>query len=46
MLRMLEFIMGKKNFRLALGKYLTKHKYDNTKTQDLFDALDQQMNVI
>ena len=46
MLRMLEFIMGKNNFKEGLGNYLRKYEYNNTKTQDLWDVLDQQMNVI
>ena len=46
MLRMLEFIMGKNDFREGLSKYLKKYQYNNTKTQDLWDVLDKQINVI
>ena len=46
MLRMLEFVMGKNNFKEGLNKYLTQHQYNNTETQDLWDVMDQQMKVI
>ena len=46
MLRMLEFIMGKNNFKEGLSKYLKKHEYNNAETQDLWDVLDRQMNVV
>lgn len=46
MLRMLEFIMGKDDFKEGLSKYLEKHKYGNTVTQDLWNVLDEQVNVI
>ena len=42
---MLEFMMGKESFRKGIHNYLTKHKYNNTITQNLWDDLDEQYNV-
>ena len=38
--------MGKENLIKAFRKFLIKHKYNNTVTQDLWDALDEQVHVI
>jgi tricorn protease interacting factor F2/3 len=40
-LRMLENFLGEKNFRNGLKSYLTKHKYGNATTEDLWDALEK-----
>ena len=40
-LRMLENFLGEKNFRNGLKNYLTKHKYGNATTEDLWDALEK-----
>lgn len=37
--------MGKENFIKAFRKFLIKHKYNNAVTQDLWDALDEQIHV-
>lgn len=38
-LRMLEDFIGEENFRAGLKKYLTKHKFGNATTEDLWDSL-------
>ena len=38
-LRMLEDFLGDESFRLGLKNYLTKHRYGNAVTNDLWDAL-------
>ncbi len=38
-LRMLEDFIGEENFRRGLKDYLTKHKYRNAATEDLWDSL-------
>lgn len=38
-LRMLEDYIGESNFRKGLRRYLTKHKYGNAVTDDLWDSL-------
>ena len=38
-------MMGKESFRKGIHNYLTKHKYNNTITQNLWDDLDEQYNV-
>ncbi|KAG2475125.1 MAG: Aminopeptidase [Nitrosopumilales archaeon] len=38
-LRMLEDFLGEANFRKGLRSYLTKHKYANATTQDLWNSL-------
>jgi len=40
-LRMLENFLGEKNFRNGLKNYLTKHKYGNATTEDLWNALEK-----
>lgn len=40
-LRMLENFLGEENFRKGLKNYLTKHKYGNATTEDLWDALEK-----
>lgn len=40
-LRMLENFLGEENFRKGLKNYLTKHKYRNATTEDLWDALEK-----
>ena len=39
-LRMLEDYLGEEIFRNGLKKYLTKHKYGNATTEDLWDSLE------
>ncbi len=39
-LRMLEQFIGEEVFREGIRDYLNKHKYSNTETSDLWDALD------
>lgn len=39
-LRMLEDYLGEENFRKGLKNYLTKHKYGNATTEDLWNALE------
>jgi len=38
-LRMLEYFVGRENFRAGLKYYLTKHKYKNATTKDLWNAI-------
>ncbi len=38
-LMMLEDFLGAKNFRVGLHNYLLKHKYNNTKGEDLWNSL-------
>ena len=38
-------MMGKESFRKGIHNYLTKHKYNNTITQNLWDDLDEKYNV-
>lgn len=40
-LRMLENFLGEKNFRSGLKTYLTKHKYGNATTEDLWNVLEK-----
>ena len=40
-LRMLENFLGEKNFQNGLQSYLTKHKYGNATTEDLWNALEK-----
>ena len=40
-LRMLENFLGEKDFRSGLKNYLTKHKYGNATTEDLWNALEK-----
>jgi len=40
-LRMLEYFVGKENFRAGLKYYLTKHKYKNATTKDLWNAIER-----
>lgn len=40
-LRMLENFLGEKNFRNGLKNYLTKHKYGNATTEDLWNVLEK-----
>ena len=40
-LRMLENFLGEQNFRKGLKNYLTKHKYGNATTEDLWDVLEK-----
>ncbi|HSD05194.1 MAG TPA: M1 family metallopeptidase [Nitrosopumilaceae archaeon] len=39
-LRMLEDFLGEENFRKGLKNYLSKHKYGNATTEDLWNALE------
>jgi puromycin-sensitive aminopeptidase len=39
-LRMLEQYLGPEVFRKGISHYLTQHSYDNTQTDDLWDALE------
>ena len=39
--RMLEQYLGEEEFRAGVHHYLTKHAYGNTKTTDLWDALEE-----
>ncbi|MGI0011292.1 MAG: M1 family metallopeptidase, partial [Nitrosopumilaceae archaeon] len=39
-LRMLENFLGEENFRKGLKNYLTKHKYGNATTEDLWNVLE------
>jgi puromycin-sensitive aminopeptidase len=38
--RMLEQYLGAKAFRLGIGRYLDSHRYGNTETTDLWDAIE------
>lgn len=40
-LRMMEQYLGRDIFRLGVGTYLTQHRYGNTETGDLWDALEE-----
>ena len=40
---MLESIMGKDKLILGLNAYLNKYKYSNTITNDLWDAVNDQV---
>jgi puromycin-sensitive aminopeptidase len=40
-LRMLEQYLEPEVFRRGIGLYLSKHKYDNTETTDLWDAIEE-----
>jgi puromycin-sensitive aminopeptidase len=40
-LRMLEQYLGPENFRRGVSLYLSKHKYGNTDTTDLWDAIEE-----
>ncbi|MAZ37624.1 MAG: hypothetical protein CL842_09265 [Crocinitomicaceae bacterium] len=37
-LKMLRYVVGDKEFRMGLRKYLKDHQYENANTQDLIDA--------
>jgi len=37
-LKMLRYVVGDKEFRMGLQKYLKDHQYENANTQDLIDA--------
>jgi puromycin-sensitive aminopeptidase len=41
-LRMLEQYLGEETFRLGIARYLRQHRYANTETSDLWDALEAQ----
>jgi len=41
-LRMLEQYLGPENYRLGIGHYLNNHKYSNTETTDLWDAIEEK----
>jgi len=41
-LRMLEQFLGGENFRLGISHYLNNHKYANTETTDLWDAIEEK----
>lgn len=41
-LKMLANYVGEENFIKGVSNYLKKHKYGNTKTEDLWDALEKQ----
>ncbi len=41
-LRMLEQYLGSENYRLGIGHYLNSHKYENTETTDLWDAIEEK----
>lgn len=41
-LRMLEQYLGSENYRLGIGHYLNSHKYGNTETTDLWDAIEEK----
>ncbi|XP_050293698.1 uncharacterized protein LOC126734205 [Anthonomus grandis grandis] len=43
--RMAEHIVGKENFVLGLRNYLTKYAFQNTLPDDLWNALDETLNV-
>jgi len=40
-LRMLERYLGEQRFRDGIRRYLTRHRYANTETADLWDALEE-----
>lgn len=40
-LRMLEQFLGAEHFRRGISLYLSKHKYANTETTDLWDAIEE-----
>lgn len=41
-LRMLEQYLGPENYRLGIAHYLNSHKYSNTETTDLWDAIEEK----
>ncbi|MBA3994376.1 MAG: peptidase [Cyanobacteria bacterium DS2.3.42] len=41
-LRMLEQYLGGEKYRLGIGHYLNSHKYANTDTTDLWDAIEEK----
>ncbi|HIA51314.1 MAG TPA: M1 family peptidase [Candidatus Melainabacteria bacterium] len=41
-LRMLEQYLGGENYRLGIAHYLNNHKYSNTETTDLWDAIEEK----
>ncbi len=41
-LRMLEQFLGAENYRLGISHYLNTHKYSNTETTDLWDAIEEK----
>lgn len=41
LLRMLEQYLGEKRFQAGVSHYLKKHSYDNTDTNDLWDAIEE-----
>ncbi len=41
-LRMLEQYLGSESYRLGIGHYLNSHKYENTETTDLWDAIEEK----
>lgn len=41
-LRMLEQFLGGESFRLGIAHYLNNHKYANTETTDLWDAIEEK----
>ena len=43
-LRMLEQFLGEEEFRDGISYYLNKHKYANTETNDLWDAIEHVTN--
>ncbi len=43
-LRMLEQFLGEEEFRDGISYYLNKHKYRNTETNDLWDAIEHVTN--
>jgi len=43
-LRMLEQYLGAEPYRLGIAHYLNNHKYGNTETTDLWDAIEEKSN--
>ncbi|XP_069970729.1 puromycin-sensitive aminopeptidase isoform X1 [Penaeus vannamei] len=43
-IRMLHCYLGDKDFRAGMNKYLTRHQYNNTYTEDLWAALKEASN--
>lgn len=43
-LRMLEQYLGAEAYRLGIAHYLNRHKYENTETTDLWDAIEEKSN--
>jgi puromycin-sensitive aminopeptidase len=41
-LRMLEQYLGPETFRRGIGRYLGQHRYGNTETTDLWDAIEEE----